>query len=161
MVKAIIKMFLFNLPFLLIGGGLIVWGYFTDERILTDDGLTSRRFFLYVMGGGAIGIGLIINTVILLLILRKRNQIKDIIAYGQPGTAKVLQLNDTGIRINNNPRVKLRLEISIPNYPTYQTEKTLNLSIVYLPRVQPGLTVKILADPTQPANENRIGLVLD
>jgi hypothetical protein len=160
MIKALIKLTLFSLPFLLIGAGLIFYGYVTDERALTGDGY-NRKTFLYAMGGFFIAITLLLNALMLLLAMKKGRQIREIVTYGKRGTAKILKLEDTGVRINRNPRVKLQLEISIPNYPPYFAQKTLALSVVYLPRVQPGATVDILADPEDKYNEDRIGLILE
>jgi hypothetical protein len=153
-----------SLPFLLIGAGLIVGGYITDERALTGDGY-NLKIFLYAMGGFFIGLTLLSSGVIFLgMFLWQRikgRQIKELNTYGKPGTAKILKLEDTGVKINYNPRVRLQLEISIPNYPPYFAQKTLTLSMIHLPRVQPGSIVNVLADPNEPHNENRIGLILE
>jgi hypothetical protein len=159
MIRALVKMTLLSLPFLIIGAGLIFYGFIKDERALTDDGYSSKTF-LFAMGGFFIGLTLLLNAVMLVFAINKGRRIKEIVTYGKPGTAKILKLEDTGVRVNENPRVKLLLEISIPNYPTYQAKKTLDLSIVDLPRVQPGSIVNILADPEDKSNEDRIGLIL-
>jgi hypothetical protein len=97
---------------------------------------------------------------ILLWALAKRRRMEELAATGKQGTAVVLGLSDTGVRVNDNPRVKLLLEIHIPNYQPYQAQKTLTLPLIYLPQVQTGSTINILVDPEQPNNEKRIGLLL-
>lgn len=158
MIRAIGLMFLFNIPFLLGGAGLIYWGYITEAKSLTDN--ESPKLIFYVFGGLVISIPLLISLVSIRRAVKKRNRIKEMITYGKQGTAKILKMSDTGVTINDNPRVKLELEISIPNYPTYFAQKTLVIPIINLPQVQPGLTVEVLADPEDKYNEDRIGLIL-
>ncbi len=160
MFKAIIRLILFNLPFFLISGVFFYFGFIADEKRLTDDGGMSLKNFFYLMGGSFLGITLIINAFILRWMIKKRNQIKEMITYGKQGTAKILKLSDTGVTINENPRVKLELEISIPNYPNYFAQKTVVIPIINIPQVQPGSIVDILADPEDKYNEDRIGLIL-
>jgi hypothetical protein len=164
MIKVLLRALIFGIPltvpFLLLGGFFFYQGLIASNTALTDDGYSLKTFW-FLMGAGFTVIPVLIVIGTLIFVVRKRNQIKEIVTYGKPGTAKVLKLSDTGVRINDDPRIKLLLEISIPDYPTYQAEKTLTLSIVYLPRVQVGSTVSVLADPTQPGDEKRIGLVLE
>ncbi|MEK7724668.1 MAG: hypothetical protein AAB336_09995 [Acidobacteriota bacterium] len=159
-IRFLLSMILFTVPFWAVGVYLLYRGFTAGPTALTDDGYDLKTFF-FEMGGFFTGLPFLFIFISLIVAIRKRNKIKEIVTYGKQGTAKVLKLSDTGVLINDNPRVKLLLEISIPNYPTYQAEKTLDLSIVYLPRVQPGSIVNILADPNEPNNENRIGLVLE
>lgn len=157
--KAIGKLLLFNIPFFLISGYMFYSGLTADESALTDDGYNLRWFF-FLMGTAFLVIPLAIISGILIWMRVKRKRIEELVATGKQGTAVVLELGDTGVRVNDNPRVKLLLEIHIPNYRPYQAKKTLTLPIVYLPQVQTGSTVNILADPTQPNDEKRIALLL-
>lgn len=65
----------------------------------------------------------------------KRRRISELVATGKQGTAFVLSLSDTGVKIDDDPRVKLELEISIPNYLAYKAWKTATIPIIYLPQV--------------------------
>jgi hypothetical protein len=134
-------------------------GFTTDEKALTDDGYNLKWFF-FLMGTGFLVISLATSFGILIWMMVKRKRITELVATGKQGTAVVLQLSDTGVRINDDPRVKLLLEIHIPNYPPYQAQKTVTLPLIYLPQVQTGSTINILADPAQPNNEKRIALLL-
>ncbi len=159
-IRYLLFMSIFAVPFWAIGGYFLYQGFTVNPITLTADGFNLKTFF-FLMGGLFTLIPFLFIFLSLLFVIRKRNKIKEIVTYGKPGTAKILKLSDTGILINDNPRVKLLLEISIPNYPTYQAEKTLALSIIYLPRVQTGAIVNVLADPDDKYNENRIGLVFE
>lgn len=130
-----------------------------DENALTDDGY-NLKWFYFLMGTIFLVLPLAIISGILLWALAKRRRMEELAATGKQGTAVVLGISDTGTRINDNPRVKLLLEIHIPNYQPYQAQKTLTLPLIYLPQVQTGSTINILADPAQPNNEKRIGLLL-
>jgi hypothetical protein len=85
---------------------------------------------------------------------------EELVATGKQGTAVVLALSDTGVRINDNPRVKLVLEIHLPDHQPYRAEKTVRLPLIYMSQVQTGSTINVVADPAQPNNEKRIGLLL-
>ena len=158
MIKAIGIIILFNIPFLLGGTGLIYWGYITEAKSLTDN--ESPKLIFYLFGGLLIGIPFLISVVSLRGAMKKSRQIKEMMTYGKRGTAKIVKLTDTNVTVNDNPRVKLELEISIPNYPTYFAKKTVVIPIINIPQIQPGLTVEVLADPDDRHNEDRIGLIM-
>lgn len=157
--KAILKVLLFNIPFFLVSGIMFYLGITADEKALTDDGFSSKWFFL-LMGTGFLVFPLAISFAILIWTMVKQKRMQELVATGKPGTAVVLQLSDTGVTVNDQPRVKLLLEITIPNYPPYKAQKTVTLPIIYLPQVQTGSTINVLADPDQPNNEKRLGLLL-
>ena len=157
--KAIGRLLLFNIPFFLISGFMFYSGLMADETALTDDGY-NLKWFYFMMGTAFLVIPLAASFGILIWIRNKRKQIAEIVATGKQGTAVVLELSDTGVSINDDPRIKLRLEIHIPNYQPYQAQKTVTLPLIYLPQVQTGSTINILADPAQPHNEKRIALLL-
>lgn len=157
--KAIGKLLLFNVPFFLVGGFMFYGGVTADETALTDDGF-NLRWFYFLMGAAFLVIPLAASFGILIWVMAKRKRIAELVATGKQGTAVVLELSDTGVTINDDPRVKLRLEIHIPNYQPYQAQKTVTLPLIYLPQVQTGSTINILADPERPEDEKRIALLL-
>jgi hypothetical protein len=53
------------------------------------------------------------------------------------------------------------LEISVPNYPTYQVETTKDIPVIHAPKVQVGLTIDVFVDPEQPNNPKRILVLLE
>ena len=134
-------------------------GLTADEQALTDDGYNLKWFF-YLMGAIFLAIPLAISFGIVLWMMVKRKRMAELIATGKQGTAVVLELSDTGVRVNDNPRVKLRLDIHLPDYQPYQAQKTVTLPLIYLPQVQTGSTINVLADPARPHDEKRIALLL-
>jgi len=107
-------------------------------------------------------VGIIALSIGIPIFIMRSNQQKAqaLMATGTQGEATILQLNDTGMRINDNPRVALLLEVRLPNYPPYQVQKTVTIPIIRLAQVQVGSVVAVMADPTQPNNPDKLGLLL-
>lgn len=116
--------------------------------------------------GGSIaasmGIGLVITCVTLLFtgliiffvyrtVFGKINQSNKLLATGAPAQALVMQLADTGVRVNDNPQVKLVLGVHPMGQPPYQVETTAFVSMLKLAQIQPGQTVNVRYDPTDPS----------
>jgi hypothetical protein len=99
------------------------------------------------------------------IIIRKMNEnnqqrAQQLAAVGIKGEATILSLQDTGMRINDNPRVSMVLEVRLPNIPTYQIQKTITVSIVQLAQVSVGAVVGVLVDPSAPNNPDKVGILL-
>ncbi len=99
------------------------------------------------------------------IIIRHINQAnqkkaEELMATGQQGEATILALQDTGMRINHNPRVIIVMEVRVPGYAPYQVQKTVTVPFINLSQVQPGSVVPVLADPSQPNNPDKVGLLL-
>ena len=93
--------------------------------------------------------------------LRKNKQKAEVLkATGQQGEATVLQLENTGTKTNNNPRVILLLEVRIPGYAPYQVRKTVTIPSIRASQIQAGSVVTVLADPSQSANPDKVGILL-
>jgi hypothetical protein len=96
----------------------------------------------------------------LYMMQNNRKKMQNLAATGKQGEATILQMEDTGMRINDDPRVALTMEIRIPGYPPYQIRKTMTLELIRMSQVQPGAVVAVLADPTDPTNPDKVGLLL-
>ena len=99
------------------------------------------------------------------IIIRKMNdnnrqRAQELASVGIRGEATILSLQDTGMRINDNPRVAMVLEIRLPNMPPYQVQKTITVSIVQLAQVSVGAVVAVLVDPSGPNNPDKVGILL-
>ena len=71
-------------------------------------------------------------------------------ATGKPGTAVVTSIAQTGVMINDMPPVHLGLNVTVDGN-TYPAQTDADVSIVQIPQVQPGATVAVLVDPTNPS----------
>jgi hypothetical protein len=99
------------------------------------------------------------------IIIRKMNEnsrqrAEQLAAVGIKGEATILSVQDTGMRINDNPRVAMVLDVRLPNMPSYQVQKTITISIVQLAQVQVGAVVGVLVDPSAPNNPDKVGILL-
>ena len=70
-----------------------------------------------------------------------------LLANGQPAQATVLNIRDTGTTINNNPVVRLVLEVQPPGGAPFQAETERLIPRLQVPQVQPGAVVAVRYDP--------------
>lgn len=65
---------------------------------------------------------------------------------GIAAQAKILEVNDTGVTLNNSPQVKLMLEVTSPT-GTYLVETKQYISRLQTSLFQPGAVIPVLIDP--------------
>jgi len=124
-------------------------------------------------GGAVLTIVLVCGSVLFTLVITAaaiaipiyfmRNNQKRVQALMQTGTqgeATILSLDDTGMRINDNPRVALGLEIRMPNMAPYQVKKSVTIPLIRLSQVQVGAVVPVMVDMADSQNPDKIGLLL-
>ncbi len=66
---------------------------------------------------------------------------------GFPASAKVLEIWDTGVRLNDNPVVGFRLLVTLDDGSSYEAETKSVVSVVHIPQVQPGAVLPVKVDP--------------
>ena len=95
-------------------------------------------------------------------ILMRNNQkrAQELMAVGTQGEATVLALQDTGMFINNNPRVSMLLEVRVGNLAPYQVQKVVTIPIIRLSQIQVGAVVPVMVDMSNPTHPDKIGLLL-
>ena len=95
-------------------------------------------------------------------ILMRNNQkrAQELMAVGTQGEATVLALQDTGMFINNNPRVSMLLEIRVGNLAPYQVQKVVTIPMIRLSQIQVGAMVPVMVDMSNPTHPDKIGLLL-
>lgn len=128
-------------------------GIFAGSMIFTVAMICLSVLCSLVITAAAIGIPIY-------LIRQNQKKAQALMATGVPGEATILQLEDTGMRINDDPRVAVTMEVRIPGYPPYMVKKTVTLPLIRMSQVQVGSIVAVMADPTQPANPDKVGLLL-
>ena len=69
------------------------------------------------------------------------------LSNGLPADAIILKLSDTGTTVNQNPMVRMLLEVRPPNEPSFQAEVERLISRLEIPQVQPGAAVRVKYDP--------------
>jgi len=72
---------------------------------------------------------------------------KQVLLTGEDAVATLVGTWDTGVRINDNPQVGMRLEVQPPGGPRFHAELSQVVSIVHLPMFQPGARLWVKFDP--------------
>lgn len=71
---------------------------------------------------------------------------------GLPGTARILEVKDTGVTINNNPQVKLILEVKTNLGQKYEAKCRVLVSRLNPNAYSPGMEVPVKIDPKNEQN---------
>jgi uncharacterized protein HemY len=118
------------------------------------DGLTSIMSGITII---SIVIPIIITVVVLFFVFRflgnlsKAGQAtQQLLMTGVPATATVLQLEDGGMRVNDNPMVNVMLQVNSTQFGTYQAVVQSIVPMIKLAQVQPGQSVNVKVDPSNP-----------
>jgi len=91
---------------------------------------------------------------------KNRQKAEYLMAKGTQGEATILSLEDTGMMINNDPRVAILLEIRMPYGAPYQVKKTMTVPLIRLSQVQVGSIVQVMVDMSDQTNPDKVGLLL-
>lgn len=94
-----------------------------------------------------VGTGLVM-VVIGFVLLRRAGATDRISTHGQPGTAQIVGVRQTGVFVNNNPQVALDLQVQVLGLSPYRATVKEVVPLVMLNRLQG--TVPIRVDPAQP-----------
>ncbi len=97
----------------------------------------------------AIGVIIFVVIPILLMVRRTRRDLAQrqaLLISGESAQAKILRLWDTGMTYNDNPQVRVLLEVYPPDGAAYQVETKCIISRLSIPQVQPGNIVAVKID---------------
>jgi hypothetical protein len=72
---------------------------------------------------------------------------RSILKTGKLAEAEILQIWDTGTTINNNPVVRIRLEVRPRLHSIFEAETEKLISRLKIPQYQPGTVVQVKYDP--------------
>jgi hypothetical protein len=95
-----------------------------------------------VVGAAVIVIGLLIG--------RGAAATDQILAAGIAGTAAITGVTQTGMYLNDQPRIKMGLLVRLPGQVPYAAEHSEFVPLILLARVQPGATLPVRVDPVDP-----------
>jgi len=70
---------------------------------------------------------------------------------GVPATATVLEIWETGVRVNDNPVVGFLLEVHAVGLEPYEARTKALISILSIPQIQPGKELPVKYDPEDPS----------
>lgn len=105
-----------------------------------------------------LGVTLAVMALVLIPILKRQGETRALLMSGAAGQARILQLADTGTRVNDAMQLQIALEV----YPLpteqyrggpapFQTMIVALIPMMAMPRVQPGQVVPVRFDPMNPA----------
>ena len=69
---------------------------------------------------------------------------------GEAAQGQILSIQETGTRINDQPEVAVALMVTRPGQAPYQVQTTIVVSVLMIPRLQPGMSVPVKVDPMNP-----------
>jgi len=92
-------------------------------------------------------IGIVIVT---MLVRRMASPNRALLASGETAQATVLKMWDTGMSVNDNPRIGLLLEVRSATRPAYQVEVKQVVSRLQTSLFQPGMMLEVKIDPNDP-----------
>jgi hypothetical protein len=71
---------------------------------------------------------------------------------GVAGQATITAMTQTGMYLNNNPQIKLELQVSVPGRASYASEHKSFIPLMMLGQIQPGASFPVKVDPADPQN---------
>jgi hypothetical protein len=148
----------------------------TANIVKTQSGVSIGPIFLVAFGGPLVGLGLgalldalgvpkidaiiTVGTIVYVVLLlgtifysiSKGARVRAHLAkVGVQGRAQILGVNQTGTRVNNQPMMELILQVEAPGMQPYRASHREIISMTMMSRIQPGTTVAIIVDPSNPA----------
>lgn len=76
---------------------------------------------------------------------------RHVLSTGRSAEATIVDLQDTGTTINQNPLVRLVLDVKPPDRPAFRAETEQIIPRLQIPQVQPGTVVAVKYDPDSQA----------
>ena len=83
---------------------------------------------------------------------------REIREVGLPARATVLDIWETGVQVNDDPVVGFRLRIEAEGRSPWEAETRALVSVLDIPRIQPGAELPVLYDP---ADQSRVAIGTD
>lgn len=126
-----------------LGGGLVGVGVAVLSEMVTTGGFPGISCFIALLTFGILGV--VFWSVFWPMIRSDR-----LLKTGEPAEATILKLWDTGVTLNENPQIGLRLEVRPPGRAPFQTETKMVVSRLQTSAYQPGQVVQVRYDPNNP-----------
>jgi hypothetical protein len=97
-------------------------------------------------------LSLAVPAIFIVKLLRGSAERSRILRQGIPAQATILQIWETGVRVNDSPQVGFRVSVLPPSGVPYETQTVMVVSQLMIPRIQPGSVVRAKLDPANPNN---------
>ena len=89
-------------------------------------------------------------AVIYLWMIRRADRKDEVIRSGVRGEATIVSAEQTGLYVNNQPRVKLHLRVRTP-YSEFQDERTETVPLISVGMLSSGRPLAVYVDPDEPS----------
>jgi hypothetical protein len=100
------------------------------------------------IGIGQIWIGVaVLVGLIYLAIGRRASRMEGLRRTGLPGTAQVLEMSQTGVYINENPQVKMKLQVQAQGLAPYEVEKKATVPLIAIGMLGSGRPLTVYVNP--------------
>ena len=100
------------------------------------------------VGIGQIWIGVAVLVGIIYLMIGRRGARMEAMRHtGLPGTAQVLEMSQTGVYINENPQVKMKLQVQAQGLAPYQVEKKATVPLIAIGMLGTGRPLTVYVNP--------------
>ena len=105
------------------------------------------------VGIGQIWVGVaVLIGIVYALMSRRADQMEALRTRGLPGQARILEMTQTGVYINENPQVKLKLHVEAAGIPPYDLEKKVTVPLIALGTLGSGRPLSVYVDPNDHEN---------
>ena len=100
------------------------------------------------IGIGQIWVVVAVFLIALFFFLGRRAQANEKLKReGIPGTAQILEAEQTGMYVNNQPQVRLRLRVEAPGIAPYEVDKRVTVPLIAIGRLGSGQPLSVAIDP--------------
>jgi hypothetical protein len=106
----------------------------------------------------SIGIGQIwiavavVIGIVYFFINRRVGAMQALMKTGRPGQAQILEMTQTGVYVNENPQVKLKLRVEAQGIPPYECEKKATVPMIALGMLGTGRPLSVYVDENDHEN---------
>ena len=132
-------MMIMGVFFLVLGAGL---AFALGGIPYAGGGMLLTGGIFIIVGGSLAVIGFMIN--------RGAGSTDAVLASGVSGTATLTGVTQTGMYLNEQPRIKMDMLVQLPGQTPYAAEHSEFVPLILLARVQPGATLPVKVNPAQP-----------
>lgn len=97
-----------------------------------------------------VGVAVLLGIIYVWMFMRAE-QADELRQTGTPGQAQILEMTQTGVYVNEQPRVKLRLAIQAPGVAPFEDTKTHTVPLVALGRLTSGTPLQVYLSRENPS----------
>ncbi len=125
--------------------GFVVTGFLVSPDSKTDDGFPLNFFFW-----GMAGMFLASNLGVLVWVRLSNSRRERIEKTWIDADAEILEMNETGTYINNQPKIRFKLQVNSPVSAPCEVVHKQVIPLTALVQFKAGTTIKVKVNPNNP-----------